>query len=127
MPKTTMDIVEAAKYSGFSPAYIRYLVREHKLSSALVPIGEGLSVSKHIISKADLDAFLSEKRPHTRRPDHRNKYSIYATPKELDRLMALLKKSGMEDVAASIKPANAIKGFPNGSAHNTNQEEEAEE
>lgn len=122
-----MDIVEAAKYAGLSPTYIRYLVRHGQLKSTRETLAPGVTTTKHIIQQEDLDGFLSTNRTRSRRPDHRNKFTFYATPEELARATEVLRDAGMTAVASSIKPANFIKGFSNANSNTHNIDEEEEE
>lgn len=104
-------IDEAAEYMGYSSSYTRSLIHNGKLESTMQPVSEGSGVKKHTITKAACDDFL-ENAPHrNRREDGRNKYIMYATPKEFRESIRVLKAAGRTTnaVAELIVPANIRK------------------
>lgn len=102
-------IAEVARDTGFTPQYVRSLIRKGQLHSTLEPIAEGAQVSRHMIDDDDVKRFLNSTKRKTKRTDGRNKYVFYATPEEQLAVVEALLAAGLNDIVESIRTANKIK------------------
>lgn len=103
------DIIDAAKYLGFSQIYIRMLIRKGRLASVKKSSTPGSLVMKHMVRESDLNEFIGEMPHKTRRADGRNKFIMYATPGEYTRTRQVLLNANLIEVADLIIPANKVK------------------
>jgi hypothetical protein len=107
MDEQTFDIPQAAAELDLSVTYVRLMVRQGVIKTTKVPIREGVSIKKHVISKSELIAFASrENARQPRRNDGRGKVVLYATDDEINRIKELLYTThdeGLAIVAQSIQ------------------------
>lgn len=87
-------IKEWAAESGLSEVYIRRMVNKGVLPSHKVVITEG-GVEKNLITREDFEAFRAT-RNHSQRTDGRNRFLLYATKDELERISAMFAENGIE-------------------------------
>lgn len=102
------DINAAAKELGFSVVYIRTLIRRGVIKTTRVPLAEGSMVTKHVISKEQMDKFLNDVPHKSRRYDSRNKFILYARPEEYVLVYQALVNADLKEVADLIVPANRV-------------------
>jgi len=107
--KTKYDIQEAAKRLKLSPQYVRSLIRSGMLKSAFEPIVPESLVNKHMVTEAEIQRYLAIPSSKTQRKDHRNKYVIYMTMDERQRVADALKAADLADVESTIRTANVLK------------------
>ena len=89
------SIKEAAELTGLSTVYIRRAILKGKLNSTKVQVGD-TSVMRHEISASDLEVWRASVKAAPRREDGRGKFTLYATPEELQKIQDLLEKDGIE-------------------------------
>lgn len=106
MAEQWFDIFQAAQELDLTEGYVRLMVRQGVIATKKVPVREGSSVMKHVISKKELYAFSQrEGAKSPRRRDGRNKHCFYSTDEELLRVKELLYAThdpGLMVVAESI-------------------------
>lgn len=102
------DINAAAKELGFSVVYIRTLIRRGVIKTTRVPLAEGSMVTKHVISKEQMDKFLNDTPHKSRRYDSRNKFILYARPEEYILVYQALVNANLKEIADLIVPANRV-------------------
>ena len=102
---TEYDIPSAAKYLGYTTAYIRLLVRTKVLPSTRKPISEGSKVTKHTFTQKQVDAIKNRPNRRILRTDGRRKYISFMREDEYLRVLNLLKENDLVEVAQLIKPA----------------------
>ena len=85
-----LTLKQAVAESGLSMIYIRRAINEGKLPATKEQIGT-TNVYRNVIKAEDFQAWRSSRSAKTRREDGRNKYTLYATPEELQKVEALLK------------------------------------
>lgn len=105
------NIAEAAKVMGFTPAYVRSLIRKGQLVSGLEPIVPESLVKRHVITDENIKLFLSQSKRQTHRADGRNKYVIYMTPVEFEATKIVLAENGLGPVVETMRTWNPIKGM----------------
>lgn len=99
-------INEAAEVLGLTPFYVRKCIRENKLPSTLVQVGE-TKVHRHEISEEDVELFSKRPRRQVgKREDGRNKFVIYLSPSEIEGFESLIES---EDYAHTFNRANPPK------------------
>ena len=95
-----------SKELGLSSFYIRKCVREDRIETTLVQVGD-TKVMRHEISNEAFEAFKNrERKGFGKRDDGRNKYTIYLTPSELDALQELIED---QDFASLLNRSNPSK------------------
>lgn len=102
-------IPDAAEKMGFTPAYVRSLIRKGQLLSELEPIVPESLVKRHHITDEGIAHFFDESSRKTHRADKRNKFVIYMTLVEYETVKILLTENGLSVVAETIKTWNPIK------------------
>lgn len=103
------NIENTAKKMGFTPAYVRSLIRKEQLISVLEPIVPESLVKHHMVSDEEIKRFFAETRRATHRVDNRNKFVIYMTPVECDAAKIVLTENGLGPVAETIRTWNRVK------------------
>lgn len=111
----TYTIAELARKLGFTPAYVRMLIRKKLLESSLEPIAPGANVTRHIVTEEDLNDYLTGSKRRSKRTDGRNKYVFYATPGEHDQVIVALDAANLHQVVESLRTANKLKPQMGGS------------
>jgi len=104
------NIAEAAKVMGFTPAYVRSLIRKGQLVSGLEPIVPESLVKRHVITDEDIKLFLSQSKRQTHRADGRNKYVVYMTRTEYEAVKIVLTENGLAGVVETMRTWNPVKG-----------------
>lgn len=89
-------IKEWSKESGLSEVYIRRMVNKGVIPSHKVVITEG-GVEKNMITREDFETFRKT-RNHSQRTDGRNRFLLYVTPEELEKIQELLTENGIESI-----------------------------
>ena len=107
MTDKSLTIPQAAKYLGRAEQYVRKLVREGKLPSAKVNVGD-TKVWRHEIPIAALDERKANV-TQTSRDDGRTKYNLYATPEEH---VTITKLFAANKIEAPVSRANPPKAKP---------------
>jgi hypothetical protein len=105
------DINSAAGRMGYTPQYVRALIRKGLLDTELVPLVKGSLVTRHMISEEEIVRYLSGAVRKSRRIDGRNKFVFYANVAEYPRIIEALKKAGLQEVAEGVRSANKLKAF----------------
>jgi hypothetical protein len=90
-----LNIKDAARYSGKSEQYIRALIRNGKLITKHVQVGE-TQLWRHEIPLSSLESYMTNGSSHGRREDGRNKYTVYLTPAELVLVQSLMADAGLK-------------------------------
>ena len=103
------NIADAAGKMGFSPAYVRALVRKGQLATVMEPIVPESLVRRHMISDENIKDFFADAHRGTHRPDGRNKYVVYMTPPEYQAAKTVLTENGLGPVAETIRTWNRLK------------------
>lgn len=111
MAEEELTIVEAAKFLGKVDGYIRMLIREGKLEAHKETIGES-AVWRWMLKKSDLIKW-QENATHSLREDGRNKYLLYATLMERERVANALKKAGLDHLPFMRANPTRPKELPN--------------
>jgi hypothetical protein len=100
-----MSIKEVVKATGLSDNYVRKSIMSGKLevTKELIP---GTKIEKNWISVEEFNRWNVERKSHTQRDDGRNKFVLYMTPDELEKVQKLLEglECGETLVRANIKP-----------------------
>lgn len=104
-------INEAAKILGYTPKYVRFLIRKKMLKSFLVPIFEGSAQKHHVISDEDIEEYKKVPNTRSRRSDSRYKFIFYATSEEYHEVVRAVESAGYVEVAKTMMPANTIKAI----------------
>jgi hypothetical protein len=114
-PGRIFDLAGAAKEVGLTPFRVRTAIRKGDLKTHLEPVKDGSKTMKHIITEADLLAWRSATSSHTRRADGRNKYNMYMTAAEFEKVTALIADAKLETpiVRANVhKAVEAVEAEP---------------
>ena len=90
-----LTLKQAVALSGLSMIYIRRAINEGKLPASKEQVGT-TNVYRNIIKTPDFEAWRASRNAKTRREDGRNKFDLYATQDELEKLSALCKANGLE-------------------------------
>jgi len=88
------SINEVAELTGLDTMYVRKAVRDGKLTSRMVSVGD-TKVQKHMIKGSDILTWRASAGSHTTRADGRNKYTVYMTKEELAKIEPALKAAGI--------------------------------
>jgi len=91
--KSSMTIKECSEYLGIDQQYVRKLIKEGKLTGKLVNIS-GTDVKRWMIDRKSIDE-RKNRTSTSSRNDGRNKYVIYLTKEEKDRLDSLMKNQNL--------------------------------
>lgn len=97
-------IRQTAQQMNVSEMYVRKLIKEGKLQSSLEVI-PGTKIERHNISEASIIAFQKRASNRSSRDDGRNKFTLYATPKELE---AIFKAINASDTLKNFNAAELI-------------------
>ena len=87
---------EVADLVGLSQMRINGAMRAGLLKSHKEPIKEGSKTLRSMFDPKDVTAWREQTKTHSRREDGRNKFTIYATVEELDRVTKILKENEIE-------------------------------
>jgi hypothetical protein len=98
-----LTLKQAVAQSELSMIYIRRAINEGKLPATKEQIGS-TKVYRNVIKVSDFEAWRASRGTRTRREDGRNKFDLYATPDELEKLANLCKEHNIE---CPIKRSNA--------------------
>jgi len=90
-----LTLKQAVALSGLSMIYIRRAINEGKLPASKEQVGT-TNVYRNIIKTPDFEAWRASRNAKTRREDGRNKFDLYATATEYEKLSALCKANGLE-------------------------------
>jgi len=101
----SFTIPQAAAYLGIDPHYCRKLVREGKLASTHVFIGNSTKNWRHEIAQADLDARATIKR--SQRSDGRTKYTTYLNDAEKTTHDEIYKTAKLKNLIRRANPPKA--------------------
>lgn len=112
MNEQVYDIKAAAKRLGYTDQYIRMLIQREKLPSEMVPLAPGARVTKHVITETAIRAFETAIQSKSTREDNRTKWVAYASFEEMEAAISILKREGLAEVTALIRPANKLKTVP---------------
>lgn len=90
------DLKETCNMLGLSPVYVRRMILQGKLKSRKVEIAT--NTYKHLISEDEIKRWRGTIKGTgiRRREDGRNKFNIYCSPDEFDKLQKLLKEQKLE-------------------------------
>lgn len=102
-------INQVARETGFTPQYIRTLIRRGTLKSKKIPISEHSPVVRHMIYDESLAEFLHTTQRKTKRTDGRNKFVFYADQIEYASVVDALTAAGLTAIVESLRTANKIK------------------
>jgi len=94
MADTKLSIKDIVFMTGFTPAYIRKLIREGSLIATDEPIEEGSEVKRKMITLESFDAYMAKPRRHAR-ADHRNRYILHANDEEIAVITEAAKANGL--------------------------------
>lgn len=103
------DITDAAKEMGFTPQYVRQLIRKGTLLTVMKPIVPESLVKHHMVTRTEIDRYMGTTRRKTRREDGRNKFVMYMTLVELAKVKTVLKANDLKEVAETIRSWNPLK------------------
>ena len=102
-----LTIPQAAEYLQIDPHYMRKLVRESKVPSKKVFIGNSTKNWRHEISTTDLDKRKTIKR--SQRNDGRTKYTIYLNASEKTKHDKMYKDAKMTNLIVRSNPPKSKK------------------
>src|SRR4030042_2214823 len=106
-PVEAFSLREASAYSSKSEMYLRKCVTSGPLPSKMVTVTG--NIKRHEIAKVDLDAFLARTSNRSSREDGRNKYTIYMTGAEEEKVRKLLAANELMAVSTHLTRANPSK------------------
>jgi len=89
-------IETAAAKLGLTEFRVRSAIRAGELKTTLHPIKDGSKTNRHEFTQANLDEWRNGMIKGSRRADGRNKYNVYMTPAEYDKVMAALVEAKLE-------------------------------
>jgi hypothetical protein len=104
MSQQYLSIKEAASEFELSEAWVRRMVHKDLVSYKRVQVGN-TKVRRIEIERSSIEARVTGGR--SRRDDGRGKYTLYATPEELEQIQAALEAAGIE---TPLQRANPRKG-----------------
>lgn len=90
-----ISIKQAVQFSGLSENYIRKAIAAGKLTTVKQFIGE-TKIEKNWIDAAEFESWRATAGAHSKREDGRNKFVIYMTADEMERLTSLLHEDAFE-------------------------------
>lgn len=102
----SLSLLEVAALYDLSSVYVRNAIRHGELKTTLVPVAPESKTMKHMITREDASAWRESRKSRSRREDGRNKFTMYATPAELEQIQSLLANA---DVQALIERAHQKK------------------
>jgi hypothetical protein len=112
MSEQVYDLKAAADYLGYTHQYVRMLIRDEKLEAEKVPIAPGAEVWKYVITSSAIEKFQNTVFSKSGRDDSRTKWVVYGTFIEMEKVIHLLEKAGLHEVADTLRPWNKLKNMP---------------
>jgi hypothetical protein len=100
-----IDKKEVMKLTGLSQMRINGAVRDGKLRSHMEPLND-TKTEHRMFDPADVAEWRANTATHSRRADGRGKFTMYATPEELEAVNKVLKANELE---VPIQRANKVK------------------
>ncbi len=99
-----VSLDEAAKILGFTKLYTRTLVRRGKLKTKKVQVGPASQVWKHMVLRSDVEDYGkgAARKVRSSRLDGRYRYTMYASPEELEEIKRILFENKLGEVADLI-------------------------
>lgn len=104
--KGYLTIKEAAAEFGLSTVWIRRMVHQGALEVIRVQVGD-TKVERIEIARKSIEARATGSK--SRRDDGRNKFTLYATPDEFEKLTELLEANGIASPVARANPPKSKK------------------
>lgn len=103
----TLDINQVIAETGLSSVYIRRAISTGKLIAHKEPVKEGATTVKNVITRADFEAWRAQSASHTQREDGRNKFVLYMTQEEAEKLQVMIAGEPFAELLsrANVKPA----------------------
>lgn len=93
--KTKLSIKEVCSELGLTEVYVRRMILKGKLKSEKIEIAQ--NTYKHLIERSEVERWRKEVKGSARtRKDGRNKYTLYGTKEEIEKVNELLQKNKLQ-------------------------------